>query len=78
VASALAIQFDNKPVAAPDMDITRLYKTPSVEHGVTVVTTGKSILLAGIPAIFLNMTCDKFHQVTTLASCQGCGQPHNL
>jgi hypothetical protein len=43
------------------VDITRLRETPSVEHGVAVITTVKGILLAGVTAIFPDLSCNVFN-----------------
>jgi hypothetical protein len=56
------------------MDITVLHKTPRVGHGVAVITTSESIWLAGVTAIFPDLTCDVIHHGTTLTGFEGRGQ----
>jgi hypothetical protein len=64
--SALALQLENKSLAAPDMNIALPYEPSSVDHGVAVITTIKNVL-AGVTTIFPDLTCDVLNHRTTLA-----------
>jgi hypothetical protein len=66
--SAFAFQLENKPLAAPDINVARSYETPSVNHGVAVITANKGIRLASVTAIFPDLTRDVFDHATTLTS----------